>query len=361
MRKIFKLSSVISLTLVFGCSKSGNRDSHDSPSPIPLSPKQSTKDESKSENKKPETPSGSDKAPTEKKTDDGNDKAEPTEISPASPVPLPQVTDATPPTPSAPPPPPVVPPPSVAPPPEIPVVRSETKKYPNDQILVLDPKRSGKSEFLTQDDFVWDFRGCFDVEALDYLKKLSIRTGGFVTFSPRPDSFADSVDAVLDMILKNPGIAGNDVVLIIDTTNSMTNDIRNLKEKKDEILQKLKDKSNHPDLKLSLIAYRDKNNSYLAKILRDFTSSARSFGGAIDELSAGEGNKDISEAVLDALELASSELSWRADTKKSVILASDAPGFPVSYSNQTFEQIIEKYSQEDHQIAIYSILAGSLE
>jgi Mg-chelatase subunit ChlD len=163
------------------------------------------------------------------------------------------------------------------------------------------------------------------------------------------------------VILKNPGIAGNDVVLIIDTTNSMTNDIRNLKEKKDEILQKLKDKSNHPDLKLSLIAYRDKNNSYLAKILRDFTSSARSFGGAIDELSAGEGNKDISEAVLDALELASSELSWRADTKKSVILASDAPGFPVSYSNQTFEQIIEKYSQENHQIAIYSILAGSLE
>lgn len=360
MRKIFKLSSVISVILVFGCSKSGNRDSHDSPAPTPLSPKQSDKDESKSENKEPETPSGLDKAPTEKKTDSDNDKAEPIEISTTSPVPLPQATDSTPLPPSEPPPS-SVPLSSAVPPPEIPGARSATKKYSDDQFLVLDPKHSGKSEFLSQDDFLWDFRGVFDVEALDYLKKLSIRTGGFVTFSPRPASFADSVDAVLDIILKDRGTAGNDVVLIIDTTNSMTNDIQNLKEKKDEILQKLKDKSNHPDLKLSLIAYRDKNNSYMAKIVRDFTTSARSFGGAIDELNAGEGNKDIPEAILDALDLADTKLSWRENTNKSVILASDAPGFPVSHSNQTFEQVIEKYIQKNHQIAIYSILAGSLE
>jgi hypothetical protein len=359
MRKIFKLSSVISVILVFGCSKSGNRDSHDSPAPTPLSPKQSDKDESKSENKEPEVPIESDKETTEKKNDKDNDKDKAKSVeespAPASPVPFPQATDATPPQPQ-----PSVPPPA-APPAEIPGAHSESKKYSADQFLVLDPKLSGKSEFLSQDDFLWDFRGVFDVEALDYLKKLSIRTGGFVTFSPRPNSFAESVDAVLDIILKDRGTAGNDVVLIIDTTNSMTNDIQNLKEKKDEILQKLKDKSNHPDLKLSLIAYRDKNNSYMAKIVRDFTTSARSFGGAIDELNAGEGNKDIPEAILDALDLADTKLSWRADTNKSVILASDAPGFPVSYSNQTVEQILERYSQKNHQIAIYSILAGSLE
>ncbi|MBK7842700.1 MAG: VWA domain-containing protein [Bdellovibrionales bacterium] len=386
MRKIFKLSSILALIFNFGCSKSAKQDSHDSPAPATLSPKQSDKDESKAENKEPKSPdeeadkalieidkppTETDKPPTETekapsdvnlvpannetandKTENDkaeNDKAETKQLYPLHPFSIPQVIEVATPQPIS----------KVQP--EIPDLRPKAKRNSKDQILVLDPKRSGNSEFSTYDDFVWDFRGVFDVEALDYLKKLSIQTGGFVTFSPRPNSFADSVDAVLDMILKDPGTSGNDVVLIIDTTNSMANDIRDLKAKKDEILKKLKEKSDHVDLKLSLIAYRDKNNSYLAKIFRDFTSSTRSFGGAIDELNAGEGNKDIPEATLDALELAATQLSWRADSKHSVILASDAPGFPVSYSNQTFEQIVDICGQEKHRIAIYSILAGSLE
>lgn len=373
MRKIFKLSSLVCVILVFGCSKSGNRDSYDSPTPIPTTLNQPDKGDSKSEMTKPETAREADIVTKEKEADGGGDsganRVETVEIHPASQVPLPQVSDPTPPLlPSELPPavhPPALTPLGLTPPTEPQNIISgtdpETKKYSDDQFLVLDPKISGKSEFLSQDDFLWDFRGVFDVEALDYLKKLSNRTGGFVTFSPRPTSFADSFDAVLNMILKDHGTEENDVVLIIDTTNSMANDIKNLKEKKDKILQKLSDKSNHPNLKLSLIAYRDNNNSYIAKIVRDFTTSARSFGGAIDELNAGEGNQDIPEAILDALDLADAKLSWREGTNRSVILASDAPGFPVSYSNHTFEQIIERYRKKSPQITIYSILAGSLE
>lgn len=115
-----------------------------------------------------------------------------------------------------------------------------------------------------------------------------------------------------------------DLVVCLDTTESMKDDIDAVKKAIPEMLkEKLEEFSS---FRLGFVLYKDYFEDYVVKRF-DFTTD---FGVFTAELSAVKvaGGRDIPEAVYEALYAALTEYPWNAD-KKMIVLIGDAPPHPI--------------------------------
>lgn len=115
-----------------------------------------------------------------------------------------------------------------------------------------------------------------------------------------------------------------DVVLLIDTTGSMGDEIAQLQNNFLVISGQIAERFKNVDVRYGLVAYRDRGDEYVTQVY-DFTADVRIFQSSLNQLWAGGGG-DNPEDLAAGLQAALFNLSWRGeDTVKLMFLVADAP------------------------------------
>ena len=139
-----------------------------------------------------------------------------------------------------------------------------------------------------------------------------------------------------------------DVTLVLDTTNSMADEIKYLQA---ELTQVFKDiAADYPgaSIRAGLVAYRDVDDLYVTKAF-PFTEDLSRFNTDLATLFAGGGG-DSPEAMDRGMNGALS-LDWRADSTKVILLVADAP--PHEYEVQdTWKAALKAREQQIHILPV---------
>ncbi len=119
--------------------------------------------------------------------------------------------------------------------------------------------------------------------------------------------------------------SGLDVVLVLDTTASMGDELRIIKDKIRSIMSKVQ--SYDPGLRVrwGLVLYRDRGDEYVVRRIR-LTEDYQKLAWEVDRLRA-EGGGDWRESVNEALHVAVKEMNWdmRPEVAKVMFVIGDAP------------------------------------
>lgn len=113
-----------------------------------------------------------------------------------------------------------------------------------------------------------------------------------------------------------------DLLLTIDATGSMSDELVYLQKELEAILDRVKSANEGLDIRVGLIVYRDKGDEY---VVRDFafTSDFAALKADLNKQSAGGGG-DMPEAMQDAM-AKGLDFDWREDAVKVNLLVADAP------------------------------------
>ncbi|WP_428610231.1 vWA domain-containing protein [Sedimenticola sp.] len=148
-----------------------------------------------------------------------------------------------------------------------------------------------------------------------------------------------------------------EVVFALDTTGSMGGMIEAAKEKIWSIASSMASAQSAPEIRMGLVAYRDRGDSYVTQVL-DLSGDLDSMYAALMEFQAAGGG-DGPESVNQALDDAVNRISWGQDKEsyKVVFLVGDAPPH-MDYSDDIkYPQIIKMAKQRG--IVINTIQCGS--
>jgi Mg-chelatase subunit ChlD len=151
-------------------------------------------------------------------------------------------------------------------------------------------------------------------------------TAAAVAFYPTHQAPAVPVPKVQFVPKQTPNARPRiDVVFVLDTTGSMSGLIDAAKTKIWSIATTMAQANPAPEIRIGLVAYRDRGDDYVTKIV-DLSSDLDSVYAKLMDFQAGGGG-DGPESVNQALNEAVNKLAWSADqgTYKVVFLVGDAP------------------------------------
>jgi hypothetical protein len=141
---------------------------------------------------------------------------------------------------------------------------------------------------------------------------------------------SDYADLVAGLVRRRLGLTQLprvplDLAFVIDSTGSMGSSIQGVREAVSSMVDKLEEKES--DYRIGLVDYKDtdQGDPYAAQVDLDLGPNAPAFRSALDAFSV-SGGGDEPEAVYSGLMKAFTGLSWRATSRKAVILIGDAPG-----------------------------------
>jgi len=121
-------------------------------------------------------------------------------------------------------------------------------------------------------------------------------------------------------------VAKLEVAFVVDTTGSMKDDIRAVKDSLFDIVDKIVSKTEGLSIRFGIVSYRDhppQDRTYVTRVF-DFSSKIKDVHTEISRLRPSEGG-DTPEAVADGLYDARTKLSWERDAYKVLLLVGDAP------------------------------------
>lgn len=113
-----------------------------------------------------------------------------------------------------------------------------------------------------------------------------------------------------------------DLMLVIDTTGSMSDEIQYLQAELTSIVDDLKERHRNLDVRVGFVFYRDIGDQYVTRTIdfgRDITKANQILGQQ-----RANGGGDYPEAMDQAL-IRAVGASWRPDSVKSLVLVADAP------------------------------------
>ena len=142
---------------------------------------------------------------------------------------------------------------------------------------------------------------------------------------------------------------GLDLALVIDTTESMQFVIDEVKEHSAALVENLQRMV--PTARIGVVVYRDQGDEYVTKWsdLSFKTDKLRSF---ISNISAAGGG-DWEEAVLEGVDAAIHELSWRKQSKKIIILIGGSPPHPEDVD--ALAGLIKKFRQDGGSLSTIDV------
>ena len=128
-----------------------------------------------------------------------------------------------------------------------------------------------------------------------------------------------------------------DIVFVVDSTGSMHDEIRTIKEEMINIIDNVNQGNPRPNVNVGIVTYRDykpQENNYLTKIsyLTSNLETSIRFIKNLDALGGG----DYEEAVEAGLNEAINEMNWRKNSEKIIILVGDAPARNNPQTNQDY-------------------------
>ncbi|MDR3166963.1 MAG: VWA domain-containing protein [Treponema sp.] len=187
--------------------------------------------------------------------------------------------------------------------------------------------------------------GNFMKDTVDAFTEITSSGHGDLVYSTGTDDLIKKIGAILD---KERG-KNLDLVLCLDTTSSMQDDINSVREALIPMLRNLI--GSFPSFRIGMVLYKDYFDEYLNKVF-PFTASFETFQRNLNSIRV-NGGRDIPEAVYEALYEAAIKFSWDAETKM-VILIGDAPPHPRQRGKISKEMTDEAMAQRD--IKVHAII-----
>lgn len=148
-----------------------------------------------------------------------------------------------------------------------------------------------------------------------------------------------------------------EVVFVLDTTGSMSGLIQTAKEKIWSIASTMASAESAPEIKMGLVAYRDRGDQYVTKVV-DLSSDLDTMYATLMDFQA-DGGGDTPESVNQALYDAVHNMSWSQNSQayKVVFLVGDAPPHMDYQDDVKYPNTISAALQKD--IVINSIQCGN--
>ena len=149
-----------------------------------------------------------------------------------------------------------------------------------------------------------------------------------------------------------------DVLFLLDSTGSMSDEIDRIKGTLLSISARISDLPSLPHLRFGMVVYRDRGDEFITRTY-DFQEDIQAFSGTVRQVRADEGG-DTPESLNEALHVAVHEPSWRlGEGIRLVFLLADAPphlDYPQDYDYAG--EMIEAHRQG---IKIFSIASSGLD
>lgn len=163
---------------------------------------------------------------------------------------------------------------------------------------------------------------------------------------------------ILTLDTTTPTATQLDIVILLDATGSMGDEIAQLKANINHIVAQTAALDAQPDIRLGMVAYRDEADDFVTR-QQNFVSNVASFGTFLNSIEA-SGGGDYPEALNLALAEGIQDLSWRTTpTVKLVFLIADAP--PHVESGADKDYTVPMYAAAEQGIKIYPIASSGLD
>ena len=149
-----------------------------------------------------------------------------------------------------------------------------------------------------------------------------------------------------------------DVLFLLDTTGSMSDEIEELRQNILSISQQLDLLPNDPDIRYGLVIYRDRGDTYVTRNY-DFVSDVSTFQSTLRNVEA-NGGGDYQESVNEAIHEAVNNADWRGgDAVQVLILIADAPPH-LDYASD-YDYADEMLVAAENGITIYTVASSGLD
>jgi hypothetical protein len=159
----------------------------------------------------------------------------------------------------------------------------------------------------------------------------------------------DIIEKIAGIIDEAPG-RSMDLVLALDTTQSMANDMPHLRK---SLVPLLREKSRGFDpLRVGVVLYKDYDEEYVTDVYPFQAGGVDTVQRILDRIRV-YGGRDIPEAVYEALYAGIHSYPWSAD-RKLIVLVGDAPPHPRPRGKVTKEMVYEDV--ESREIELYTII-----
>ncbi len=164
----------------------------------------------------------------------------------------------------------------------------------------------------------------------------------------------DDIVPLVRTLLVPPGDKSLDLVIVIDSTESMQDDIAKVRQSLAPTLDECL--AGYPAWRVSLLLYKDYDEDFIVKNACVFTSDLQVFKKALWSFRV-QGGRDIPEAVYEALDGALS-LPWNPAADKKIILIGDAPPHPKPRGEVTKDMIDEASREQGVQLNVIILPHG---
>ena len=154
---------------------------------------------------------------------------------------------------------------------------------------------------------------------------------GAMIYSRGEDDILEKIASIIDA---SPG-RSMDLVLALDTTQSMENDIPHLRQ---SLVPLLEEKANgYDEFRVGVVLYKDYGEEYVTDAYPFQVNGIGTVQRILDRIRV-FGGRDIPEAVYEALDTGVRGYSWSAD-RRLIILVGDAPPHPRPRGKVTREAV----------------------
>jgi hypothetical protein len=149
-----------------------------------------------------------------------------------------------------------------------------------------------------------------------------------------------------------------EVCFVLDTTGSMGGLIEGAKQKIWSIANEMISAKPTPDIRLGLVAYRDRGDEYVIRTF-DLTNDIDTIYGHLQSFKAAGGG-DEPESVNEALAAAVRDMSWSADKQvlKIIFLVGDAPPHMDYADGPKYPQVCQEAVKKD--LIINTVQCGNI-
>jgi hypothetical protein len=187
-------------------------------------------------------------------------------------------------------------------------------------------------------------------DTVDCFTDLASKTNGEVFYAKGPDDLIPLIKDALDP----PGEKPLDLVFVIDSTESMQDDIAKLRDLMEPVLREELPK--YPSWRIALVLYKDYFEDFLVKEACPFTDDISVFRKALGSFRV-QGGRDIPEAVYEALN-GGLAYPWNPVAEKRIILIGDAPPHPKPRGKITKEMVFDAAARKGVRMSVIILPHG---
>ncbi len=185
---------------------------------------------------------------------------------------------------------------------------------------------------------------------VDAWTRLSTATEGTAVESQAAEDVPELIRRIFDEGIPTGPV---DVVFVVDTTGSMTDDIDAVKADMRQILGHLRQRN--PDSRVGVVAYRDVTDEYLTRTFLPLAADDLDIEAAISAIEV-RGGEDWREHVYAGINTALEQQPWRRGASQHIILMGDAPPHDDYHNDpRTYESVTTKAQTAPLRVRIHTI------